>query len=180
VDIAAAQREVRTVYRGGFYGQLVSGVLWLASAAAGVWGSERLAIVILIAGGFFIFPATTLLLRAAGGRSSLGSGHPMNGLAMQVAFTLPLVLPIVGAAALYRLNWFYPAFMVALGAHYLPFVVLYGMRMFALLCAVLVGGGIALALYGPDSFTLGGWVTGVVLLIAAFVGKASVEREERG
>jgi hypothetical protein len=99
---------------------------------------------------------------------------------MQVAFTLPLVLPIVGAAALYRLNWFYPAFMVALGAHYLPFVFLYGMRMFALLCAVLVGGGIALALYGPDSFTLGGWVTGVVLLIAAFVGKASVEREERG
>ena len=34
------------------------------------------------------------------------------------------------AAALYETNWFYPAFMVIIGAHYLPFSHLYGMRLF--------------------------------------------------
>jgi len=50
----------------------------------------------------------------------------MNALAMQVAFVLPLSLPLVFAATAYRQNWFYPAFMIALGSHYLPFIFLYG------------------------------------------------------
>jgi len=29
MDIGDAQREVRTRFSGGFYGQLVSGILWL-------------------------------------------------------------------------------------------------------------------------------------------------------
>jgi len=33
MDIAHAQREMRTRFAGGFYGQAVSGLLWLASAA---------------------------------------------------------------------------------------------------------------------------------------------------
>ena len=36
--------------------------------------------------------------------------------------------------------------MILLGAHYLPFVFLYGMRMFAVLAAILVGGGILIAM----------------------------------
>ena len=34
MHVSDAQREVREVYRGGFMGQLVSGLLWLGSAAA--------------------------------------------------------------------------------------------------------------------------------------------------
>lgn len=40
----------------------------------------------------------------------------MNGLAVQIAFTVPFSLPLVAAATLYRLNWFYPAFMIGVGA----------------------------------------------------------------
>jgi len=47
-----------------------------------------------------------------------------------VAFALLRSLPVVGAAARCRIEWFYPAFMVMLGAHCLPFVFLCGMRMF--------------------------------------------------
>ncbi|HEX8408827.1 MAG TPA: hypothetical protein VF883_08180 [Thermoanaerobaculia bacterium] len=32
-----AQLEVRAVYLGGFPGQLVSGLVWLAATAAGTW-----------------------------------------------------------------------------------------------------------------------------------------------
>jgi len=49
-----------------------------------------------------------------------------------------LSLLLVGAATLYRTEWSYPAFMIALGAHYLPLVTLYRMRMFYALAAVLV------------------------------------------
>lgn len=178
MDVAEAQREVRHTFRGGFAGQLVSGILWMASAALGTWGSPRAAIVLLVVGGFFIFPLTQLVLRGMGGPSSLRSANPLNALGMQVAFVLPLTIPLVAAAALYRLDWFYPAFMIALGAHYLPFVFLYGMRMFGALAAVLVGGGMLLGLYVQEAFALGAWLTGVVLLVFAVLGLAVVRREE--
>ena len=177
MHVADAQREVRTVFLGGFMGQLVSGTLWLASATLATWGTPRQAIVVLVVGGFFIFPLTQLGLRLLGHRAALSRDNPLQGLGMQVAFGLPLSLPVVGAAALYRLEWFYPAFMVVLGAHYLPFVFLYGMRMFAVLCALLVSAGLWLATRGPTAFSAGAWITGVLLLAFAFLGLALVSRD---
>jgi hypothetical protein len=37
MDIEDAQREVRSVFIGGFCGHLVSSVIWLVSAALGTW-----------------------------------------------------------------------------------------------------------------------------------------------
>ncbi|HET9867611.1 MAG TPA: hypothetical protein VFQ06_10000 [Nitrospira sp.] len=177
--IADAQREIRQAYIGGFMGQLVSGILWLVTATLATWGSSRAAILFVIVGGVFIFPLTRLGLAAIGDRVVITPGNPLNALAMQVAFTLPLSLPVVGAAALYRLDWFFPAFMIILGAHYLPFVFLYGMRIFAVLCALLVSAGLGLALYAPPSFALGAWITGGVLLAFAFAGRRVALREAR-
>jgi hypothetical protein len=179
MNVADAQRDVRFTFRGGFAGQLVSAALWLTSAALGTWDTPRRAILSLVIGGFFIFPLTWLSLRVTGHRARLQPSNPFNQLAVQVAFALPLTLPLVGAATLYRLEWFYPAFMVALGAHYLPFAFLYGMPMFMGLCGALVGAGLALGLRGPASFALGAWVTGGLLIVAAFVGRVLVAREER-
>ncbi len=78
--------------------------------------------------------------------------------------------PLIIAATAYRQNWFYPAFMIALGAHYLPFVFLYGMRQFAVLAGLLVGSGLIIGLCVPTVFSLGGWVTAAALLVFAFVG----------
>jgi hypothetical protein len=183
MTIDEAQRELRREFYGGFFGQLVSGVLWLISAALGTWGSPRTAMIALVVGGFFIFPLTTLLLRMSGRRPSLSAGNPLGQLGWQVAFVLPLSLPLVGAVSLYKTGWFYPAFMIALGAHYLPFAFLYGMRMFIALSAILVGGGVAIALYAGWIFPLGAWLTAAVLLVFAFLGRSIVSGEpvaERG
>jgi hypothetical protein len=179
MEIHDAQREVRTVYCGGFYGQLVSAVLWLLAAALGTWHTPRSAILTLVLGGFFIFPLTMLLLRISGGRTTLRPSNSLRYLAMQVAFTLPLTLPLVGAAAMAHLNWFFPAFMIALGAHYLPFTFLYGMRMFALLGGSLVAGGLAVGLYVRESFAAGAWVTAGLLVLFAISGLRLIRREER-
>jgi len=179
MQIADAQREMRTRFAGGFYGQAVSGVLWLASAALAAWSGPRAAIATLVLGGFFIFPATELLVRAGGRRGPLAPDNALRQLGMQVAFVLPLSMPLLLPVARYRLEWFYPAMTILLGAHYLPFVFLYGMRMFALLAALLLGGGMAIALRLPGSFGAAAWYTGVTLLVFAFVGRTIVARERR-
>lgn len=170
MQIAQAQEDVRVTFLGGFAGQLVSSVLWGASAAACTWHSLRLGEIILVLGGFFIFPVSQLLLRGLGHVYALPKGHPMNALGMQVAFTLPLTLPVVIGIAVLRPAWFYPAFMITLGAHYLPFVFLYGMWQFAVLGAVLVMSGIGLGMYSPTPLSLGAWLTAMLLFLFAFAG----------
>jgi hypothetical protein len=100
-------------------------------------------------------------------------------LGMQVAFTLPMTMLLLVPVTEFRLNLFYPALLILLGAHYLPFVFLYGMRMFIALCAILVFGGVAIALYLPQTFSLGAWVGGFTLLIFACLGLITVRRESR-
>jgi hypothetical protein len=43
---------------------------------------------------------------------------------MQVAFVLPLSMLLLVPVGLYRSNWFVPALMVLVGAHYLLFATL--------------------------------------------------------
>ena len=175
-----AQREMRTVFVGGFWGQLVSSTIWLGSAALGVWFSPRAAIIAVVLGGFLIFPATQLLLRLTGGRTSVSSDNPLWHLGWQVAFTVPLGMLLLVPVANFRLNWFYPALMIIVGAHYLPFAFMYGMRMFVALCAILVGSGVVIALHFAGSFSLGGWIGGLTLLIFAWMGRTAAQSEARG
>jgi hypothetical protein len=177
MNIVDAQRENRFRFSGGFYGQAVAGLIWLVSAGFASWGSPETAIWVLVVGGFFIFPITELLVRTVGTRSKLDSRNLLPQLGMQVAFVLPLSMPLLLPVALYRLNWFYPALMILLGAHYVPFVFLYGMRMFALLAAALLGGGFIIANYLASSFSIGAWYAGTILLIFAVVGKLLVHKE---
>ena len=177
--IVDAQREIRTRYVGGFYGQLVSGLLWLLSAGLAVWSGPRAAITTLVVGGCFIFPLTELLLRVAGERTSLSADNTLRDLGMQVAFVLPLSMPLLLPVSLYRVTWFYPGLMILLGAHYLPFVFLYGMRMFWVLGSFLVGAGFLIAMYWSGSFSTGAWYTGAILLVFAWVGRSVAQRECR-
>ncbi|MGD0479446.1 MAG: hypothetical protein ABSA42_04700 [Terracidiphilus sp.] len=174
-----AQRHVRSAFIGGFWGQLVSSVLWLASAVLATWSTPRAAITTLVAGGFFIFPATLLLLRVTGSPASPTKGNPLSKLGMQIAFTLPMTMLLLVPVTEFRLNLFYPALLVLLGAHYLPFVFLYGMRMFILLCAILVSSGIVIAHYFPHSFCLGAWAGALTLFAFAWTGRATVQHESR-
>lgn len=167
MTVLEAQREMRDVYWGGSVGQAVSGLLWLISTALGTWVSVELGILSLFLGGFFIFPLTQLGLRLAGLPASLSSGNPLQSLTRQVAFIVPFCLPVIWGATLYNTNWYYPAFMIVVGAHYLPFVFLYGMRQYALLAALLIGGGVAFGYLCPQVFAAGGWFTGIVLVLFA-------------
>lgn len=180
MEITQAQDDVRETFLGGFAGQLVSAVLWGTSAAACTWHSFHLAEVVLVFGGVLIFPLTQLLLRSMGHAYALPKGHPMNALGIQVAFTLPLTLPVIIGIAALRPAWFYPAFMIVLGAHYLPFVFMYGMWQFAALCGALVASGVVIAMYVPKPVSLGAWLTAALLFGFAFVGRRAARAKHPG
>jgi hypothetical protein len=172
MHIEDAQREVRSVYIGGFWGQLVSSVIWLVSAALGTWVTPKASILAVIIGGFFIFLLTQMLLRLSGRPASVSQENPFHYLGMQVAFVLPLSMLLLVPVALYRLNWFFPALIILLGAHYLPFATLYGMRMFLALAGILIALGVVVALYFSQTFSLGAWLAGFILFAFAWIGRS--------
>lgn len=166
MTIEEAQRDVRATYIGGYPGAIVSGLIWMVSASLASWSTPRSAILFLVIGGMFIFPITSLILRVG-----LSHPNPLNGLAMQVAFTIPLTIPLAGAAALHRLPWFYPTMLVIVGAHYLPFVTLYGMRVYAALAGVMIAAGLWIAI-AKMPFAAGGWIGGAIEIAFGVSGLA--------
>ena len=111
--------------------------------------------------------------------TSLAPENPFTALAMQIAFTIPVSLPLIGAATIHRVDWFYPAFLIVVGAHYLPFVFLYGMWTFALLAAIMIAGGTWIGVTMSGAFSFGGWFGGAVILAYGVLGLILSGREER-
>jgi hypothetical protein len=171
MDIQDAQREVRSVYIGGFAGQFVSSVIWLLSAALGTWVTPKASILTVVIGVFFIFVLTQTLLRLLGRRAPLSRENSLHWLGMQAAFVLPVSMLLLVPVGFYRLNWFFPALMILLGAHYLPFATLYGMRMFLFLAGILISTGVAIAHWFSGTFSLGAWIGGLTLFAFAWIGR---------
>lgn len=169
MQIHDAQLEMRRRYAGGAYGQAVSGLLWLLSAALLAVAGARPAILALVLGGFLIFPLTEALARLRRA-PVLSAGNALNGLGLQVAIVLPLSMLVLVPVGLYRLDWFHAALAVLVGAHYLPFVFLYGMPMFALLGALLVAAGVAVVMLPAWSPAWAPWIVGGLLLVFAAWG----------
>lgn len=180
MHISDAQREMRSAFLGGFAGQTVAGLIWLAAAVVGTVSAPGTAMAVLFLGSAGIFPLTQAAVRMLGRPGRVSPENGLWPLGAQTAFTVPIGFLLVAAATLLEQTWFFPAAMIVVGAHYLPFVTLYGMRMYAALAAVLVIAGAGLALYGPSSFTLGAWFTGVVLIVAGAAARSQVLHEERG
>jgi hypothetical protein len=105
MNISEAQRENRFRFYGGFYGQLVSGVLWLLSACLAVTVGVKCAIFVIVLGGFLIFPATESFVRLSG-RQKLSADNTLWSLGMQVAFVLPFSMLLLVPVTQYRTNLF--------------------------------------------------------------------------
>ncbi len=126
----------------------------------------------MVIGGFFIFPLTRLLLHLSPRHASVSRENPFTSLGMQVAFVLPLSMLLLVPVGLYRLNWFFPALMILVGARYLPFATLYGMRMFLFLAGILIATGYLIAVYFAERFSLGAWIGGLSLFVFAWIGRS--------
>jgi len=163
-ELTQAQRELRYAYRSASVGQMYAGLVWLAAAVAWLTNGSTSGIVVLVIGGFLIYPVTTLVSRLLGNPGSVAPSNPLKEASVAIPLVGPLGIPLVGAAALYDVAWFFPSFMVVMGAHYLPFSHLYGMRVFIPLGAGMWVTGLAIGLWAHDMAVVGALLTGIALL----------------
>lgn len=179
MSVAEAQRQMRSIYAGGSVGAIVAGLVWLASAAAATLAGIGWGVLVMIVVGFFIYPLTQVVLRAMGGQGSVPRQNPLRELSVEVPLVGPLMIPLVGAAALHRVEWFYPAMMLAMGAHYLPFSFLYGMPQFIRLGIVMSVGGVAVGLWAPGLSKFAAFLTAGVLFGFALIAYQIFRAENR-
>ena len=165
MTIAEAQADVRRIYRGGYSGPLVSAIIWAAANTVYVLVSPGAAMVALFFGGMLIFPLSALILRATTGGGALPKGHPSSALAMQSAFTVPLGLLIAIALGSYAPELFFPASLIIVGAHYLVFMTLYGMKVFAVLGGALVVLGTVAIFWMPVIGAVSGWLGAIIFAV---------------
>lgn len=177
VSLCEQQKELRVAFMGGFAGQLVSGIIWIISAIVGELQSESAAILVLFFGCMWIYPLTKLVLRLMGRAVLIIQTNALWKLGAQLAFTVPINFLLVWIMIQYDTSWFYPAVMILVGAHYLPFITLYGMKMFGILGGIIVVLGTVMIFGEVEVFVLGGWITGLILVVFAFIGKYIVNKE---
>lgn len=178
-SLAKAQAGLRYAYRSESVGQLYSGLVWLVSAVGWLVAEPLIGAVILFVGGFFIYPVTAGVCRLLGNPGSVPADSPLREASVTIPIVGPMAIPVAAAAGLYDVNWLYPAFMVVIGAHYLPFSHLYGMRVFLPLGAAIWGAGLAIAVWVPDFSVLGAVLTGAALLLVG-VWAARAYKDEFG
>ncbi|MGV8969956.1 MAG: DUF7010 family protein [Microbacteriaceae bacterium] len=158
MTIAEAQADVRRIYRGGYTGPLISAIIWAAANTLYFAVSPSVAMATLFFGGMLIFPLSALILKVMTGTSGLPTGHPSIGLAMQSAFTVPLGLLVAIALGSYAPELFFPASLIIVGAHYLTFMSLYGMKTYAVIAGLLVVLGITAMFFVPELGPVSGWI----------------------
>lgn len=165
MTIAQAQADVRRIYRGGYSGPLVSAIIWAVANTAYFLVSPAAAMVALFFGGMLIFPLSALILRVSTGGGALPKGHPSTALAMQSAFTVPLGLLVAIALGTYAPELFFPASLIIVGAHYLVFMTLYGMKVFAVLGGALVMSGTVAIFWVPGIGVVSGWLGAIIFAV---------------
>jgi len=177
IDAYDQHSDYRYSSRGGSVYLVVESFLWLSSATFGLFGQTSFAILLLIIGGMFIHPISLAFTRMLG-FPHLYQTNRLPILNTWLALMIPLGLPLVFMAiAGGRINFFYPAFSVLIGAHWLPFTYVYGMKSFAVFAAIFVAIGILFAFVFTGPFSTCGFVVGTVLLIFAVINFLLVRGE---
>lgn len=148
MNIEAAQRDFRDSYLDGAPGVLVSALAWFTAGLVSIYQSPRQAVIALLVGGMLIHPLSTLLVKALGRSAKSAAGNPMTRLALESTVWLIFSIPAAYALSHFRIEWFFPAMMLAIGGRYLVFATMYGSRIFWLCGGALGAAAYALVVLG--------------------------------
>lgn len=166
MTIDEAQREMRTVYFWGATGVLTSGLVWGAAGSVALMVSATSAVWALFIGGALIHPISVGLDKLLGRRGQHGEDNPLGSLALASTFWLIFCLPIAYAVSTFEIAWFFPAMLMVIGGRYLTFGVLFGLRTYWVLGAVLALAAYLLVRY-QASPTLGAFAGAAIELAFA-------------
>lgn len=135
--LAQAQTDMCKGYANGSIGIIVSGLIWLISAAVAYQYSANTAVWSFLIGGMFIHPVSVLLCKMIGLSGSHTKGNPLGNLAMEGTISMIMCLPIAFGLSLQYVEWFFQGMLLIISGRYLTFSSIYGIRFYWILGAVL-------------------------------------------
>jgi len=161
--------QLRKTYLGAAPHTLFTGLVWVASGFLAENLSKHQAIAFFIIAGTFVFPGGELVRKLLKAPNVMAKENKLPLLFMLLAFTIPLSYPLIYMACKTNVNFFFPAFSILVGAHYLPFIYGYGMKTFGIVAALLITNGILNGIIYPTDFSTSGYITGSILIAFAFI-----------
>lgn len=169
--------ELRRTYWGAVPHTVFTAAVWITASCLSFYISKNQAIVFFMVAGTFTFPGGELIRKFMSAPSLISKENKLPQFFMLLAFTIPASYPLIYFACKANINYFFPAFTVLIGAHYLPFVYGYQMISFSVLSIVLVAQGTLIGYYYPESFALSGLCTGITLLLFAALHYFIIKKE---
>ena len=168
MDFTESQKDMTRAYHGGATGVLASGVVWLSAGLIGTYSSLFNSVVAFLIGGMFIFPMSLVLSKLLGATGKHAATNVLGKLAIESLGILFGGLFIAVVVAQLNGSLFYPIMLVMIGARYLTFQTLYGLKVYWGLAGVLMISGFYLAIF-PSIFTLAGFVGGLIEIAFALI-----------
>ena len=161
MHLREAQRDMRRAYVNGGVGIFVSGLVWVIAGAATFYVDLFSGMAALFFGGMLIHPLSLLLARRVYHRGRARAPNPLEMLALQSTAFLIIGLAIAYLVSGTYSDWFFAIALLTVGARYLVFQTVYGMRFYLILGAGLIAIAAAALWFGmaPAFVALAGGAT---------------------
>lgn len=169
--------DFRQTYMGAAPHSIVVGLLWIISGVISNYTSTTIAILFFFFATAINFPIGELFRKLFKVQNKMSKENKLDKLFPLLSMTIPLSIPLVYMAVQHNINWFFSAFSVLIGAHYLPFVWAYKMPTFAVLGVLIVLSGSYIAYFYPDSFDLAAYTTGGLIVLFGIIHLILVKKE---
>ncbi|MFN3620252.1 DUF7010 family protein [Sphingorhabdus sp.] len=138
MHLGEAQRDMRRAYVNGGVGIFVSGLVWAAAGLVTLYAEPLSAMAILFFGGMLIHPLSLLIARRVYHRGKVRAPNPMEMLALQSTAFLIIGLVVAYLVSPTYGDWFFAIALLTVGARYLVFQTVYGMRLYLVLGVILI------------------------------------------
>jgi len=169
-------KEVRQSYLGGFSILLIEGFFWILAGFLWNFVSFKIGILLIIISGTFFYPLSQLL-QIILKRPKIKKENPLNLLFTQIGLIIPFSFPVIFLLTKENVNLFFPALTIIIGAHYLPFIYAYKMKIYWILASLLVIEGSLFGFIMPDNIYYCAYYTGSILFLFAFINQHITKKE---
>lgn len=164
---------MRQGYIFGAPGALVSGLIWIIAGIIAWFHSFEISILALFFGGMVIFPVSAILSKRINPSYALHKSNPFTRLALEGTILLFVGLLIAFTLSKSHPHLFYPIMLLIIGARYLTFQTLYGLKIYWVLGGVLLAVGCGYILwFSPQPYIAALFGGGSEILFSVYLFKA--------
>lgn len=168
MEFKESQKDMNTAYIGGATGVLASGFVWCIAGLVGLTVSNNASMAALFIGGTLIFPLSTLFSKILRHSGTHSSNNALRHLAIENLGILFAGLYIAFYVAQFNIALFFPIMLLVIGARYLMFHTLYGLKSYWALGVLLMMAGMLCSLFNLP-FIVGAFIGGIIEILFSLV-----------